>query len=296
VQNLELLGLGVCELLDASSSRALPADFVMEELGLSPSQYRKLLEYVESKGAIMKAYPPSESGLHGMQPDKHFRTWFESMKNRYAPLSFTSVRLADYLLRASPDLQRVRKPWTGLEWDYETTYLAAARGLVHAEYAVEMRVGAQEPSLTNLALTLQGARAVKSDFRLRPALSPQVTVGAIIQTMSGGSVQAVGIAHDVEISQVVNDPELLRSQVDALAKNLLNEVKSSLNLDELAQYTEALRELKDQLLLEQPQLPVIRQLVRTVGLLGDIEGTIALITRVWTLLHPLLLIAEGRMG
>jgi hypothetical protein len=138
--------------------------------------------------------------------------------------------------------------------------------------------------------------AVDSDFELPPDERARITIGAIVRNMSGGTVQAVGIAQDAYISQVVDDPTLLRSQVEALAENLLSEVKSSLNVDELADYAGAVRDLKEQLLAEGPEPPVIRRLVRTVGLLGDIEGTIGLMTRVWTLLHPLLLIAAARLA
>jgi hypothetical protein len=138
--------------------------------------------------------------------------------------------------------------------------------------------------------------AVESDFVSRPDQSvPQVTIGAIIQTMSGGSVQAVGVAQNAEVSQVVSDPELLRSQVEALTENLLNEVKSTLKVGELAEYAQAIQDLREQLLAEEPDPPSIRRLARTVGLLGDIEGTIALVTRVWTFLHLLLLIAAAKL-
>jgi len=138
--------------------------------------------------------------------------------------------------------------------------------------------------------------AVDSDFELPAQEGARVSIGAIIHSMSGGSVQAVGIAQDAEISQVVGDPALLRSQVEILAENLLNEVRLSLKVDDLADYAQAVRDLKEQVLAEEPQPPLIRRLVRTVGLLGDIEGTIGLMTRVWALLHPLLLIVAARLG
>lgn len=151
---------------------------------------------------------------------------------------------------------------------------------------------------TNRRCTITGKafEAVDSDFHLPAEAGPRVSIGAIIQSMSGGNVQAVGIAHDAEISQVVADPALLRSQVEALAENLLNEASSSLKVDDLAEYAQAVRDLKQEILAEKPEPSLIRRLVRTVGLLGDIEGTIGLMTRVWTLVHPLLLIVAARLG
>jgi hypothetical protein len=154
----------------------------------------------------------------------------------------------------------------------------------------------EEETNRRCTLTGQAFDAVDKGFELPIGASTQVTIGAIIYSMSGGNVQAVGVAMDAEIAQIVNDPDLLRSQVEALTENLLDEVKGSLRVDELAEYAQTVRDLKEQLVAEKPQLSLIRRLVRTVGLLGDIEGTIGLMTRVWALLHPLLLIAAARLG
>lgn len=150
----------------------------------------------------------------------------------------------------------------------------------------------------NRRCTLTGSvyEAVDSNFEVTPEMNTQVTIGAIIHSMSGGNVQAVGVAQDAEISQVVNDPELLRSQVEALTESLLNEVKPVLNIDELVEYTQAVQALREQLLSDKPKQSLIRDFVRTVGFLGGVEGTIDLMTRVWPFLHPLLLIAAAKLG
>jgi len=146
-------------------------------------------------------------------------------------------------------------------------------------------------------ITRRAYEAVDSDFELSTIQTgTHITIGAIIQTMSGGNVQAVGIAQDAEISQIVNDADLLRSQIEALTENLLNEVKPALEVDDLAEYAQTIRELKEQLLAQKPDASLIQRLVRTLSLLGDIEGTIGLMTRVWPFLHPLLLIAAARLG
>jgi hypothetical protein len=147
------------------------------------------------------------------------------------------------------------------------------------------------------SLTGSAYEAVDQDFEAPPPMAPaQVTIGALIQSMSGGSVQAVGIAEDADVSQVVNDANLLQANVKGLAEELMVRVKAELNVDDLAEYAQALKELKDQLLAEKPDPSFIQRSVRTLGLLGDVEGTIALMTRVWPLLYPLLLIAVERMG
>jgi len=174
----------------------------------------------------------------------------------------------------------------------------AASDMLLCEIRYEFtRSGRQYESSRRCVVRQKAYEAVESDFEPPPTeLGTRVTVGAIIHTMSGGNVQAVGVAEDARISQVVNDPDLLRSQVEALAKNLLDEVRSALNVDDLAEYAQAVRDLRDLLLAQEPSPSAIRRLVRTVGLLGDIEGSISLMTRVWSILHPLLLIAAARFG
>ena len=154
-------------------------------------------------------------------------------------------------------------------------------------------------SISTVQCTLRekAFEAVRTDFTPpEPTVSTQFNIGAIIHAMSGGNVQAVGIAEDTEISQVVNDPALLHSQVETLTERLLDEVKSVLAGNDLIEYAQAVRGLKEQLLTEEPNPSLLKRLTRTLGLLGDIEGTIGLMVRVWPYLYPLLLIAAERLG
>ena len=142
-----------------------------------------------------------------------------------------------------------------------------------------------------------GYDAVDNDFEVSPShAGAQFNIGAIINTMSGGSIQAVGFADNAEISQVINDPALLHSQVETLTERLLDEVKSVLAGNDLIEYAQAVRSLKEQLLTEGPDSSLLKRLTRTLGLLGDIEGTIGLMVRIWPYLYPLLLIAAERLG
>jgi hypothetical protein len=140
-------------------------------------------------------------------------------------------------------------------------------------------------------------RAIANDFHAPPAQSvPQVTIGAIIQTMSGGNVQAVGHAQESEISQVINDPELLRSHVQDLTDRLLNEVKPALSTDDYQRYFEAIQDLKKEVQTKEPNPNLIKRLVRTIGLLGDVEGTIGLMTRLWPLIQVLLMLVAAKLS
>lgn len=152
---------------------------------------------------------------------------------------------------------------------------------------------------TNLVYTIRqaGYDAVDNNFELPPPqLETQLNIGAIIQTMSGGNVQAVGLADQADISQVVNDPVLLQSQVEALTEELLNVVKDALTGDDLIDYAQAVRSFKDELLAEETDPSLLKRFAGTLSFLGDIEGTIGLIVRVWPYLYPLLLISAQKLG
>jgi hypothetical protein len=146
-------------------------------------------------------------------------------------------------------------------------------------------------------ITNAAREAVAKDFKL-PVIQPipQVAIGAIIETMSGGNLQAVGSAQGSELKQIINDPDLLRPQIEALADKLLNEVKSALDTEGYDRYLSAVQELKQQVLAKEQNTSLIKRLLQTIALLGDVEGTIGLMTRVWPLVQPLLVIVAMKLG
>jgi hypothetical protein len=127
---------------------------------------------------------------------------------------------------------------------------------------------------------------------LKPmAITPQYIIGAIIHSMSGGTVQAVGLASHTEVSQIVNDPEMLRSQVEDLTNQLVEAVKGTLMPSELTAYIKAVEGLQDQLLSSEPNPSRVKRLLGTLAFLADVEGTIDLMVRVWPYISSLLMIA-----
>lgn len=116
-------------------------------------------------------------------------------------------------------------------------------------------------------------------------------IGAIIQSLSGQNVQATAIAHNAEISQIVNDPEALRTQIQYLTNKLIDAVRSELNKGELGDYLAAIEELQNQLLTERHDQSAIKRILKTLAFFGDIEGTLGLMGRVWPYISSLLLIA-----
>jgi hypothetical protein len=142
-----------------------------------------------------------------------------------------------------------------------------------------------------------GYDAVNSNFEVLPLhAEARYNIGAIIQSMSGGSIQAIGFADNAEISQIVSDPALLRTQVQALAEKLLDEVKAALTGNDLVEYVQAVQEFKEELLAEKPTPSLLKRFARTLALLGDVEGTIGLMVRVWPYLYPLLLFAAEKLA
>lgn len=145
-----------------------------------------------------------------------------------------------------------------------------------------------------------GHDAVDKDFELPlfPAES-QVSIGSvgvIVLEMSGGSIQAAGVADNAKLTQIVNDPALLQSQLEDLTAKLLDEVKSTLTGTDLIEYVQSTQDFKEQLSADEPNPALLKRLASKLALLADIEGTIGLVVRVWPYLYPLLLIATERLG
>lgn len=145
-------------------------------------------------------------------------------------------------------------------------------------------------------ITNAGRDAVANNFQLPPTTSaPQVSIGAFIQTMSGGSVQAIGSIQDSEIAQIINDPDLLRAQVENLSTTLLDEVKSVLNASEFTDYRKAVQELQEQVLAEKPSPSLVKRLAQTIGFLGDVDGSIELMAKVWPFIQLLLVLIAAKL-
>jgi hypothetical protein len=141
-----------------------------------------------------------------------------------------------------------------------------------------------------------GYDAIATDFVLpEPSATAQVSIGAIVHEMSGGNLQAIGFADHAEVQQIANDPQLLKEQVDTLTNQLLDSVKSDLSADSLIAYTKIIEDLKEQIASDSPSSSTMQRLFRSLAFMGDLEGTISLVARVWPFIYPLLVIAAERM-
>lgn len=141
-----------------------------------------------------------------------------------------------------------------------------------------------------------GYDAVDNDFEPPFHIEgTQVNIGAIIHEMSGGNVQTVGFANQAEVRQIVNDPELLNNKVESLTNELLDVVKNELLGDELIKYVKSIEQLKEQLIIEEPDLSLLEKVLKTLSFFGDIEGTISLMARAWPYLYPLIILGAEKL-
>jgi DNA-binding transcriptional ArsR family regulator len=122
--------------------------------------------------------------------------------------------------------------------------------------------------------------------------SVTTNIGALINQMSGGNVNAVGSAIESEVSQTVNDPAMLKAALDELGDRLREAVSSELRAADLEDYTRAIEDLKTEL-ADRRDSGRVRRLLRTLALFGDIEGTLGLIGRVAPLVGTAAVLAQG---
>lgn len=141
-----------------------------------------------------------------------------------------------------------------------------------------------------------GYDAVENNF-IAPDLPPstQINIGAIVHEMSNGNIQAVGFSSHSELQQIVNDTGLLKEKVDHLTNQLLDAIKTELPADKLVAYIQSIEELKQQLSTEKTSPSILDRLFHTLSFMGDIEGTISLMARVWPYVYPLLVIASEKI-
>jgi len=98
----------------------------------------------------------------------------------------------------------------------------------------------------NYSLRQSAFDAVDADFEL-PVEPPSAIIGAFINNVIGGNVQAMAIAEAVnsQFSQTINDPQAFAEQLDAICERLIEAVKPDLPAAELLKYFQEVEKLKD---------------------------------------------------
>ena len=126
--------------------------------------------------------------------------------------------------------------------------------------------------------------------------SVNIAVGAIIQAMYGGNLQAIGNAIGSEITQNINDPAQLEMLIEKFSGQLLEAVRTELRVSDFAKYAETVSALAEELKRPKPNESSIRRLFGALSFAANIEGSIGLMERVWPHLWPLLLLAAKLIG
>lgn len=122
-------------------------------------------------------------------------------------------------------------------------------------------------------------------------------IGAIVQQMTGGNLQAVGFSSQSEIHQVANDHQLLSESMKTLTDVLIQEFKSDLSVENLRAYLQVVEELKSEAASDNPSPTVLKKLIGSLAFMGDIEGSIALTARALPHILPIIsLIVEKLSG
>jgi len=145
-------------------------------------------------------------------------------------------------------------------------------------------------------ITEAGFTAVAEDFQQPPpAVGFEVNVAELIYTMSGGTLKVGGLEERAELSQIIDDPLLRHTAVDAITGQLLQAAQFELSWADFMLYEKAMRRLKEELFYSRPSATTLQELARTLAGLGHIKTSMAFTLQAWTYLYPLLLIGAARM-
>jgi len=121
----------------------------------------------------------------------------------------------------------------------------------------------------------------------------QQIIGTLIQgNMSGGNVQSVGFSN-APISQIVNDAELLLTEVNKAIDGINTVVKSELDGSELIDYIKLSDQLRDYIVnTSNPEPNRIKKLLTGLTFLDTANGSIELIYKIWPYIHVLVAISS----
>lgn len=255
-------------------------DDLRHKLGLSDSEFDGADTYLLQSGYL--------DGTAGGDSGRRWVTssgvdFVEAEMRDRVRVTLAAERVLGVIIRKEED---ARKAYVQAQTICETLeiteqqYLEAAQELSD-EGLIESaaRIG-QAPYLLVRARS-EGRRMYRRGFRKDTSAStPALNVGAIINSVQGGTVQAIGLADGSTISQAVNDPAMLSSQFDQLTGRLLDEVKEELGGLDLEQYERTLAILRQEILSVQPRESKMKGLFRTLAFFGDVEGSIGLMLRV----------------
>ena len=131
--------------------------------------------------------------------------------------------------------------------------------------------------------------AIENGFEEENAeFDTQINIGAVIHEMNNGKVEAIGFNNQKVINETLGNKELLEEELKKLQEKIIDLVKTELKDNNYQRYMDALVELKSELISRSTDKGKINGLLSALSFLGDIEGSISLMMRVWPLLYPLI--------
>ena len=144
-------------------------------------------------------------------------------------------------------------------------------------------------------ITEAGFTAVADDFQTSPPIGFDLDIAELIHTMSDGTLKVNGLEERGELSQIIDDPVLRHTVVDALTSQLLQVARYELSWPDFTIYEKASRRLKEELFYARPRATRLQELVCILAGLAEIKTSIAFTLQAWTYLYPLLLIGATRI-
>lgn len=158
-------------------------------------------------------------------------------------------------------------------------------GILESEGVVDG--SAKSSTSYHVRLTPQGKKRAREGFQNPPIAS----IGAIIHTMSGGTVQAVGQANYSTISQSMNDTQALRAEFKALSDQFVGAIQDQLPEHKIAGYMEKLGELERELVSRRPNESILNRMLGGVFAMSAAEGTIQFTARIAPVIAQLTVLA-----
>lgn len=133
-------------------------------------------------------------------------------------------------------------------------------------------------------LTQAAFNAVDNDFSIQKKsvqLEVNQKIGVqVMGDMRGGNVFGIGHLEDIQIDQIINDPEQLKIKIEELTSELIDVVKNNLDDKQLVDYKKITKELKEAFQREKPNVNVFRKLIGTLSLINDTTASIDLISKI----------------
>ncbi len=186
----------------------------------------------------------------------------------------------------------------GIDVKFERNFIWDMDALCDAELmeCTYSRYSSQGNRIYNI--TRAGYQAVANNFifvipeELERAQADLETVPSEINIEK---IQAMWFADLAEIPHILNNPHLLEKTVEALTDQLLEVIEPEISAYKLGTYKRAIRDMKRQIVADEPSLSSLQRHFNTLAFMEDTGGSISLAAKAWPYVYPLLVIANKKI-